>query len=510
MVVAAWANARLSYAGWVPNVGSHLSFSLMGSRTGTDVQRFSIRQKLSSKSVRSVCALQRRTVDDFLVPPWMILPFRRDIAQDWLLIGKTDEIDVAIGIKPTAVSLREISQLVYRRSANLPRKQVTVAPDEQGVLIGRIYVVPYERHASARERQNEMLGHIRRKLTRAARYIGDDSVIGDIEQEVVKASPGRIRVDFALMRTGEVRIWFGEERAGLDEHAHDYVARQAYFFIKDMTHRHFHHHPAEDQITPLVRFDGKDCTSRRESEIAWRRETLWSLARYAEKRMGSERLNELREAVGMLAYADAFQKTLLDHIRDPDDPLKFVPNSEVYGYDFAHIRESTRVRIDQTNARRTVTGQLLAAMFAGGIASMSLLSSLVSTTNARHANDRIPISISHDVLRWGAEHPVSTIVISAILLFTIFALNLSDVLFNQPRRRAQGLRGLTLSLAQRQTLSSKATYRILVLSYAVILIGLLAVSVWVGGFIANGHVEVILKSGWSSVARWASQMLTLC
>jgi hypothetical protein len=506
MVDPTWASSPFSYAGWVPNVGSHLSFSLIGSRTGTDVRRFSCRKTLPTRIARTVCALQRRVVDDYLFPPWIMKWVRPDIAQDWLLVGGTDEIDVAMGIKTPDVPPPSLSDRLHRRPLKTPEKVVLTARDEQGVLVGRIYVIPHELNAAARKIQTAMLADVRGKLTKASRSQGEESIIWEIERQVIAASPGRVVVNFALMRTGEVRIWFEEKRAGLNEHEHDYIARQAYFFIKDMTHRHFHHHPVEDQITPLTSFDTSDAASCRNAEIGWRRETLWSLARYAEKRMGSERLNELREAVGMLAYADAFQKTLLDHLRDAVNPLKYIPNSAVYGYDFAHIRESTRVRIDQTSARRTVTGQLLAAMFAGGLASLSLLSSLVSTHNARlrdpavHSGESLPIAIWEGLLKWTANHPFSTVGISATILFAIFALSLSDVLFTQPRRRAQGLRGLTLTLAHSLTWSSKTAYRTLVLFYVLILVSLVGFSTWFGAFIASGGLTNLLETAWTAIA----------
>jgi hypothetical protein len=51
----------------------------------------------------------------------------------------------------------------------------------------------------------------------------------------------------------------------------DWLAEQAYYFIKDAVHDHSHHDATSDQITPLYRFGRHPDEVGHNDEIAWRR-----------------------------------------------------------------------------------------------------------------------------------------------------------------------------------------------------------------------------------------------
>lgn len=472
MVDPAWASARLSYAGWVPNVGSHLSFSLIGSRAGKGVVRHSVRVEYERHIARVVCALQVRTTDDMLMPVSWALRKKPDLQQNWMLVGETDTIEVPTGIalqpkRPTTLQKLKLSP------PSPPIDKVTTTSDEQGVLIGRILVVPYEENFERRQLQESILADVRRRLETGKAGEEGKQMILEAESLLRTSVSGVVVANFALMRTGETRIWFDRDHPQLDDESHRQIARQAYYFIKDMCHRHVHHDHLDDQITPLTIFKNSSLEERTKSEIDWRRETLWSLSRYADKRMVSERLNYLREALGMLAYADAFQNSLMKHFRDPNDALSYLPNKSAYGYDFQHIRDSTRVRIDQMAARRTVTGQLIAATFAGAIASLSLVSSLISTHNAKVAADgkgeRYGINIWDSLLRFLGEFPLVAMFVSGFILWGAFAFYLSDV-FSQSRRRFQLFRGVALTITRKNKISARNSFLLLVSFYIISII----------------------------------------
>jgi hypothetical protein len=481
MVDPAWATARLSYAGWVPNVGSHLSFSLIGSRAGKGVVRLSARVEHSDPIARVVCALQTRTTDDMLLPPKLARRGKPDLQQHWMLIGETEVIEVPTGIEPAKPKRLTLTQRLRRpvEPAPPPVEKITTARDEQGALVGRVLILPYEEDSEARAKQQKLLADVRARLSSAAQGSDSQVAIRDAEARIRGSEAALVTVNFALMRTGEARLWFHQEYPEFNDDEHRQIARQAYFFLKDMSHRHVHHDKLDDQITPLIRFKNGTAEQRLKSEVEWRRETLWSLSRLADKRMGSEKLNSLREALGMLAYADAFQKTLLPHVRDPENPLAYLPNKSAHGYDYQHIRESTRVRIDQTAARRTVTGQLVAAVFAGAIASLSLVSALVATHNAGIAAGepgKFKVAIWPWLLEAMGSYPLVVMAVSAYILYAAFALMLSDIVFTQPRRRFQLLRGLTLSIAHKRKLNAEQTFRLLMGIYIGLLVALLGIT----------------------------------
>jgi hypothetical protein len=473
-----------SYSGWVPNVGSHLSFSMIGSGRGPSTTRFTGDHR--EPVGRTVCVLTERQTDDFLAFKWWKRLVAPAVVQDWLLVGETSPVAAPLKMEPSERNTAgKVTQAGF----------VHTALDDQGMLSGRVYVIPRDPDRAIREREGLTIGYIA-QIMREARPKGRvalSQVVHSIENEVRWQLPMAVGIRFALMRTGEVRLWYDEAVPMLSEDNHYVVAKQAYFFIKDMVHHHVHHDPTDDQITPLVRFDTSGPESRKLDEEDWRRRTMWNISRMAEKQVHRDRLDTLRASLGVLAFADAFQKTLLPHIRDPNDASKFVPNESVYGYDFTNIRESTRVRVDQTASRRTATAPLLTAMVAGGLAVLALVSSLVSTRNAAlrlaerdgaavpaTSGPLLSIGIPDHMLGWVAVHPLFAMGFVAAVLWTAFALFLNDVLLTPTYRVPQGIQATAISLARRLGLAARGAFVILHLLYGVILLvlttGLFAVS----------------------------------
>lgn len=167
-------------------------------------------------------------------------------------------------------------------------------------------------------------------------------------EEAGAASLELARARFELYRTGEVRIELTqtlgvESEDGGDQSAFDDIlASQIYYFIKDVSHRHYHHRKASDNLLPLTRIVADDDTS-------WRRETLWSLARAVLEMRRSGKLPGHKSAVGVLAYAEAFQGNLARAIRSGEEGVEFEPTEEIACYDFTHTRQS----LDATIAEKS-------------------------------------------------------------------------------------------------------------------------------------------------------------
>jgi hypothetical protein len=469
---APWAGKEQSYAGWVPNVGSHLSFSLIGAHRGPEVTSFT--RRYGNRVARLACVLQLRETDDFLTPKWFNRWFMPDVRQHWVLIGSTRPVE-------TPVSVPESWSVTAERT-------VPVDFDDQGMLVGRIHVAPYQKERPDRRRQEAMLRALRQRLMWRGELTDHqlDALPAEIQNEIRGGSRNAIALDFALVRTGELRIWYEPGMADhlLPEDRFD-LAKQAYFFVKDMVHQHVHHDPSSDQMTPL--------TAAPESqpgalEDAWRRETVWSLSRVVDTLNRHGKLKDLREALGILAYADAFQKTLLLYKRDPEDETRFLPYNAVYRYDYAHIRDSIRVRIDQTAARRTQLAQMLVATFAGSIAMMALLSSLVSTYNGtvndgRTAGRVLNIQLPEGVLPFLAGVPYVPLLLSIVALFGLSWLFLSEERMGPPQIRSrkvvQAIRGIVNSIAIRLQLSARPTHLFLQSTYILMILMLGVAAIWV-------------------------------
>lgn len=109
------------------------------------------------------------------------------------------------------------------------------------------------------------------------------------------------------------------------------VARQVFFLIKDLAHNHYHHDPHADLlITP-------DQDERGDEH--WRRETQYGLARLAVARRREGTALAYREALGVMAYAEAFQRHFCGW-HEPSvgrPPKKVVPS---FLYDFGALKSS--------------------------------------------------------------------------------------------------------------------------------------------------------------------------
>ncbi len=444
---APWAESAQSYAGWIPNVGSHLSFSMIGENKGPGVARFS--QAFDGRTARFVAAMQDRPTDDFLLPPAIARIKRPGIFQRWLLIGSTIPVKVAAGL-----------------TFDDPDPQDGKL-DEQGMLTGTIHMIPYEPRLSERIIQDQGIAEIRALLDDAQRgYIlgrsPSDAELTTMQGELTRVvrwrAPSSNAIRFALMRTGELRLWYDDNQVLSAKEAvrRRTVARQAYFFLKDMVHHHTHHDSSSDQITPLVQVNASEPDRRSSGERKWRRETAWSLSRTVQTLVRTGSLDDKRQALGILAYADAFQKTLLNHSRDHEDPRRFVTGDSVYGFDFAHIRESLKVQIDRAQAKRSHFTAMLVAGLASSIAALSLLSSLVSTRNNYAAGrtpklPQLPLEVPTSIIAPLASVPISVvgIVSLAVMVISLLVTDGGALLLRWgPRRLAQAVRGLTLSVTR--------------------------------------------------------------
>jgi hypothetical protein len=466
-----WADSAHSYAGWIPNVGSHLSFSMIGENKGPRVARFS--QPFDGRIGRFVAAIQDRPTDDFLVSPGIARHRRPGIVQQWLVVGATVPVKVANGL-----SFEDADPQIGE-------------DDEQGMLSGTINAISHEPRAMERQIQEWGVAEIRGMLQAAqARFMRGSSLKDaelaalefDLARVVRWRAPSASSIRFALMRTGELRLWYADAVVidASEAARRNTIARQAYFFLKDMVHHHTHHDSSSDQITPLVQVNAREPDRRLSGERKWRRETAWSLSRTVENLVRTGSLDDKRQALGILAYADAFQRTLLNHSRDHDDPRRFVAGDPIYGFDFAHIRESLKVQIDRAQVRRSHFTAMLVAGLASSIAALSLLSSLISTHNnfvrtlsppGRTVELEVPLAL----ISLFAAYPIAAIAVVFVAV-TVISTLVTDggapLLRRGPRRFAQGLRGATLTVTNLLGRDAAFAHRLIVLAYVTIISGL--------------------------------------
>lgn len=360
-IVMPWAGKAESYAGWVPNVGSHLSFSVVEASE----RAIAYSRAVVGAPKRLVLAIERRVANDY---PWwtpLFAWFRPDLVHQWVLEAWTCQ---------TLVPVRSAEGAIDGKL------------DRQGMLQGRVHLLPTaQEEKNWKQDQTEAVAEIQHLLLTAPHH-PDPGQLSDVQAAVATQARrvrGRIEIEFALMRTGELRLWYGADGSAPDNEGDRFrVAEQAYYFIKDLVHDHEHHDPSSDQITPLtaIRADqAEDPTHERET--GWRRETLWSLSREIERLNREGGLVDLRKSLGVIAYAQSFQQVLMGHTRNRDYPTRFEAATHVYDYDFAHMKESIRATIDVLATKKAQTVQLALAASATFLSALSVVSSLVSSHN---------------------------------------------------------------------------------------------------------------------------------
>jgi hypothetical protein len=335
-----WEAAAAAWVGWVPTVSGHLSFSLIGANDGAR-DHCRINEERPRPGHRIVVVHQRRRNTDFGYWSRLAELLLRDTVQDLVLVGQTE---AAARPAPDPINARVEGIL-----------------DPRGCLRGTIYVIPYNdiderraalkqttRELSARSREiialheQEAVGHEVEQIERWARRQFDD-LAADYVDEAGVHHPQAVTFEFALYRTGEFRIWHMSEAPDV---AHlDKLAEQVFYFVKAIAHTHSHHGEEADQMVQLARLRPTQ-NSPEQCETAWRNETQWDLSRVFEQLHRHNGLDAQRGALGVLAYADAFQASLSQVLRVPGTNDTFAFDPAVAQYDNTHRRESVQALIE--------------------------------------------------------------------------------------------------------------------------------------------------------------------
>lgn len=300
-----------SYSGWVPTITGQLSFSLVGTRLdGAYVANIS--HARSGVPHRTIAVVKDVYARDVIAPFRYFMPSRR---ATFILLGQT-------------------------RSSVRPRVHdgsVYVEADEIGALEGRIYVVPGQESPLIDRAAREHVREIKQEVSRceiSSDHANMASVIESKIEEIAGISAAYSVVDFSLRRTGEVIITSNDD---VDES----ILRQVYYYIKNCAHYHYHHHQSRDNILPLIE-TGDD--------IEWRRRTLWCLAKSVLESRRHNVIGQYRSAIGILAYADAFQDVMGRVYWDNTlNCYRFYSKNPIY--DFKHTKLSIESLISQLESK---------------------------------------------------------------------------------------------------------------------------------------------------------------
>lgn len=307
-----------TFAGWVPNITGQLSFSLIGLRSasGGCVTANDEIAPGSNPPHRIVLLTQKRVTRDIPWPFRLAFPARE---KQYVLVAQTGET----------------------KRPFLDGDKVASCKDELGVLAGDVYIIPY--HHDETERR------FAKKTVRKVRQIIASGEFGALDMTTLKRQTlealdqGRVNrvtilaASFELYRTGELRVAIAPGTT-------DALARQVYYFIKDASHRHYHHRRSSDNLLPLNPVLPED-------DETWRRNTLWALTRTVLEARRRDKLDGYKSAIGVLAYAEAFQGLLGRVKRRKGRTIAFNRVVDAAPYDFAHTRASLEAKIGEHEYR---------------------------------------------------------------------------------------------------------------------------------------------------------------
>ena len=179
-------------------------------------------------------------------------------------------------------------------------------------------------------------------------------------------------VEFCLCRNGETTIRLDTAERfcanatqiadGDDKnYFHDLLCRQAFYFLKDICHRHQHHSPKTDTLADL--YVSSD-------DVEWRREVLYALYRKIIHFKRNRTEDAILDSMGTLAYAQAFQTICGKNTRDgqlPDFDNKSLACSLESAYKELTLEKENR------RDRRTLCVQLLFSILGVFLTTISLL-----------------------------------------------------------------------------------------------------------------------------------------
>lgn len=355
-----------TFSGWVPTITGQLSFSLIGLGASA-VKCVTANIECSNPQnvhvpIRHVAVSQRRITRDLPLTVWPVPLFKPWIASEFILIGSSQ-----------AASRPRLDSITRGDEA------LALHHDDIGVLTGRVLVIPH--HEDAPEAAKALVDKIRSRAVAISNEFPRGTVCGETEfaagfdqllSEARKQGVMAAEAGFELFRSGELRLTFRGEEGLVTQSAQDAsdedftsdIAKQIYYFIKDISHRHYHHDRTSDNLLPIVE-------TQKYNDENWRRETLWALARAVLETRRRNHLPGHKSALGILAYAEAFQQQLA-RVKRLADGTGFERSEVGEIYDFNHTRSSLDATIDELSYRKSFFAQLQALAIGSALAAAAL------------------------------------------------------------------------------------------------------------------------------------------
>lgn len=245
----------MHFCGWVPTVTGHLSFTTLA--TGSFPSRC-WRRECGKRFV----AVQRRDLLDVLVP-------------------------YAESVEVINYFREKLSNIVVGISGRFWYILDAVEAEDGETLKGIIHMVPATNN-------KPFVKQLKTWLANTGALSGVDQMMHSTK------NASCYTVKFSLERGGKASLF--PETNGQGSELRHLLANQTFFFLKDISHVHQHHHPSHDAITEVCEISDKH------SKEHWVTQTQFSLYRAIIRFKRFKNEKALFRAAGILAYAQSFDR----------------------------------------------------------------------------------------------------------------------------------------------------------------------------------------------------------
>lgn len=337
------------FQGWVPTVAGNLSFSAFGDSTFPTP---AITANVTDQTTRFIISYQSRHCGDYIAPI-----FRDFVGKFFFKVSGTFRFLCIAKAESSGPNRQEQirGRLLIFHDKRVWRKSVEPLIKESQASLERFRDQPMGAELST---------YFAHRFQRLMTEVPSDSSIW---------------ADFTLERTGVLKITsdldqkksvnapkFPQDRNRRNRLFHA-VIEQLYYFLRDIGHRHQHHHPTTDTIIGV---------HKSEDETEWRLATLFSMYRKIIQYKRKPEKKEFFNSLGVLAYAKTFRQICERDL--PEEDFKRFP--DYYDQNMEQSIEGIQSKIQNHLARRQVISDAIRNTIigiAGLIISLAAITSLV-------------------------------------------------------------------------------------------------------------------------------------
>lgn len=457
-----------TFVGWSPTILGRVAFS----RIGDHCPPGSVLAN-ETKGLGQLFGVTKRTSRDGPFVAWVTDLMGRYPYTDWALFFEVQSGELPFE-KDACDDADDDSPIVVLRK------------DDRAELAGRMYflngasnrLAPEANAAMARVRDDAYLAMGGRTPARAKSnaFHGSLKAIGSAVSNLSlanrKGQPTPIAgaVDVVLSRSGLVTIivepqnlltteeFKAAHRAGapLDETSPsvqaelERIANQAFFALRDLTHQHYHHKARSDLLTTVTPWTAQ-------TDEDWRRQTQYGLTRMAIAVRRRNQAASYRQALGIVAYADAFQRHFCGWTTDSSAPGGARNSKVSFKYDFAALRASIEASLKVRELKDANGRARLFFAFGTAVTALSIL-----VPRYRDLNDDLPFwpDLFRDGLRMMVDNPLPSLLLALVtgwLIDKLFLnLSLNPDWFEKSQASVSRLAGGVMAMMRRRNWPAQA------------------------------------------------------